>query len=395
MKFLFLLQDYPDFIRCLYTQHPGMEYRTFEEQMQVRSEAVFGGKEGYIAGNLCRLGHEVMLIYVNNDFMQIAWAREHGVKVVSNFKQRRLASTWKQIKRVLRRTPLRYAKGLLRAVSRKRQETNTAFYQILSHQIRCYKPDVVMNLSMNRITNIFLKEMKPNFRILVGQIASPVPKDEDFTVYDLVVSSLPNLVDYFRKRGVRSEFIKLAFEPAVLSALKPNDRKDVEISFIGSVFSHHSGRIALLEYLCERLPIQVWVHGIDNLSKESPIRARSKERQAWGLEMFRVFNKSKITLNHHIEIAGSYANNQRLYEATGVGTLLITDWKKNLHEIFKPDKEVVAYRSPEECADLIKYYLEHEEEREAIARAGQERTLREHTFYYRMQELVDIVKRYI
>jgi spore maturation protein CgeB len=63
--------------------------------------------------------------------------------------------------------------------------------------------------------------------------------------------------------------------------------------------------------------------------------------------------------------------------------------------MFEPGKEVVAYRSPEECVELVKYYLEHDKEREAIARAGQERTLREHTYYHRMQELVEIVGRYL
>jgi len=67
----------------------------------------------------------------------------------------------------------------------------------------------------------------------------------------------------------------------------------------------------------------------------------------------------------------------------------------NLHEIFEPGKEVIAYRTPEECAELIQYYLEHEAERGAIARAGQERTLREHTYYQRMQELVEIVRKYL
>ena len=41
----------------------------------------------------------------------------------------------------------------------------------------------------------------------------------------------------------------------------------------------------------------------------------------------------------------------RLFEATGVGTLLVTDWKKNLHEMFEPGKEVIVYHSPEECAE--------------------------------------------
>ena len=61
--------------------------------------------------------------------------------------------------------------------------------------------------------------------------------------------------------------------------------------------------------------------------------------------------------------------------------------------MFELGKEVIAYRTPEECAELIWHYLEHESEREEIARAGQQRTLQEHTNYQRMQELVDIVGR--
>ena len=94
-------------------------------------------------------------------------------------------------------------------------------------------------------------------------------------------------------------------------------------------------------------------------------------------------------------MAGSYANNMRLFEATGVGALLITDCKENLSEMFEPGKEVVVYRGAEECVELIRYYLEHEEERQTIAAAGQQRTLREHSYYQRMKELVEIVRKYI
>ena len=110
--------------------------------------------------------------------------------------------------------------------------------------------------------------------------------------------------------------------------------------------------------------------------------------------MYKVLYNSKITVNCHGDLA-VYAANMRLFEATGVGTLLVTDWKENLHEMFEPGKEVVAYRTPEECAELIRYYLEHDDEREAIACAGQQRTLREHTYYQRMEELVDIVRKYL
>jgi spore maturation protein CgeB len=85
----------------------------------------------------------------------------------------------------------------------------------------------------------------------------------------------------------------------------------------------------------------------------------------------------------------------RLFEATGVGTLLLTDAKVNLPYMFTPGKEVVAYRTTEECVELARYYLENEAERRAIAQAGQQRTLAEHTYFRRMQELVDILGRHL
>ena len=110
--------------------------------------------------------------------------------------------------------------------------------------------------------------------------------------------------------------------------------------------------------------------------------------------MYQILYNSKMTLNHHIDVAECWANNMRLFEATGVGALLITDWKVNLHEMFEPQKEVVAYRTPEECVELIQYYLENDKERQKIACAGQQRTLREHTYQKRVQELVNVIHKY-
>jgi spore maturation protein CgeB len=52
---------------------------------------------------------------------------------------------------------------------------------------------------------------------------------------------------------------------------------------------------------------------------------------------------------------------------------------------------VAAYRTAEECAEMIRHYLTHGEARHSMARAGQARTLRDHTYRIRMQELIDIV----
>jgi hypothetical protein len=264
---------------------------------------------------------------------------------------------------------------------------------ILSAQIKHYRPDVLLNQAIGGISSGFLRDMKPYVRLLVGQIASPVPQGEDFRVYDLVISSLPNFVEYFRSLGLPSELNRFGFEPAVLPRLKSRSL-DIPVSFVGSLSRAHHTRILLLEHLCSTQPIEVWGSGVDGLPQNSSIRSRYAGT-AWGIEMYKILHASKMTLNHHIGIADSYANNMRLFEATGVGTLLITDWKVNLHEIFVPGKEVVVYHTPEECAELVRYYLEHHDDRKGIANAGQQRTLREHTYAHRMEELVDIVRKYL
>ena len=81
----------------------------------------------------------------------------------------------------------------------------------------------------------------------------------------------------------------------------------------------------------------------------------------------------------------------RLFEATGSGTMLITDKKKNLDEMFTPGKEVVVYHSAEECVEMIQHYLNNHSERDAVARAGQQRTLRDHNYEIRARELVELL----
>jgi len=390
MRFLILNTDYPEFLCWLYAQHPGLENHPYEEQMRVRVESLFGVADFY-SSNLRKLGHEAWDIHANNEFMQKAWAREHGVRVEESTPVEQWArAILSRARRMAGKTPLLSLKPLFRPVLRVLGSFQSWFYDILAAQIKYYKPDILLNQAMDSISTKFLKEIKPYVRLLVGQIAAPFPKDEDYSCYDLIISSLKNFVEYFRKQGIPSELHHLGFEPRVLNVLDKTREGNISVSFVGGLSRLHEERIRLLEYLCQRYDVQIWGKGIEGLSRSSPIY-RCYKGQAWGRDMYNILYKSKITLNFHGRWSGPYANNMRLYEATGVGTLLITDWKENLHELFEPGKEVVAYRSPEECAELIQYYLEHDDERQTIACAGQKRTLREHTYYHRMLELIDIV----
>lgn len=387
-RFLIVITDYPEFLHWIYAQHQGLEMRPYEEQTRIRYESLFGVADFY-SSNLRKLGHEAWDIHANNEFMQKAWAQEHRVRVEeSTGVSLRWQKAARAAGRVVGKTPLRYLRKVLRPWLQSLDERPSWFYDILAAQIKHYRPDVLVNHDMG-IRSRFLQEVKPYVRLLIGQVASPLPEGRNFSCYDLVISSLPNFVDHFRQLGVMSELNRFAFEPRVLSHLNGESPK-IPVSFVGSLSPHHQARIELLEHLCARLGVKVWGRQVGGLQKNSSIR-QCHMGSAWGIEMYQILYNSKMTLNHHIEVAGSYANNMRLFEATGVGTLLITDWKKDLSEMFEPGKEVVAYRTPGECTELIRYYLDHDVERETIARAGQERTLRQHTYYQRMEELVEIV----
>jgi hypothetical protein len=63
-----------------------------------------------------------------------------------------------------------------------------------------------------------------------------------------------------------------------------------------------------------------------------------------------------VALNRHIAAAEGHANNMRLYEATGVGTCLLTDRGSNLGELFEVGREVIdtVRRLPDEPAFALR-----------------------------------------
>jgi len=106
--------------------------------------------------------------------------------------------------------------------------------------------------------------------------------------------------------------------------------------------------------------------------------------------MFKQLSNSKITLNVHGGVAGNSAVNMRLFEVTGVGSCLLTDWKKNLNELFEIDKEVIAFKTADECIEKTKWLLNNPDEREKIAKAGQARVLKDYNFEIRARQLDEI-----
>jgi hypothetical protein len=260
-------------------------------------------------------------------------------------------------------------------------------------QIKAFRPDVLYCQNLSFFPAKALAAIREHVRLIVGQIACPLPSRSFLEGYDLILTSFPHFVDRLRNQGVGSEYFRIGFDPKVLELLGEIG-KDINVSFVGGISRHHDKAIPLLERLARETDMQFFGYGAESLDRSSPIVQRHRG-EVWGLDMYRTLSRSRITLNRHINVAENYANNMRLYEATGVGTMLLTDCKDNLGDLFEIGREVVSYKSPDEAIALIKYYAEHVEEAAAIARAGQERTLREHTYAHRMEELLPILRTWL
>jgi len=193
-----------------------------------------------------------------------------------------------------------------------------------------------------------------------------------------------------------------------------NSEKKYEATFIGAA---HGNRKKLVKKIKkEGIDIMCWGSGWPN--------GRVSEE-----EMIRIFLQSKINLNftkssgviwkefcsiflhrnynRKIELSNpkNWADNFRSFfpgvwskqikgrnfEITGFGSFFLTEYVSHLEDYYEIGKEIECFKNIPELVEKINYYLAHDEEREKIAKAGYERTLRDHTYEKRFNQIFKIM----
>jgi spore maturation protein CgeB len=359
MRLLIVDTCYPAFLRAHYQRQPGLERESYAVQWRRLMKTHFGTADAY-SHNLAELGHEAHEVVANCRPLQDAWLREKGVRLPTH----------------VRHLPWRLQ----------------APHAVLA-QVAVWKPDVVYVQNVAYLGRRALAALRRSGAFIAGQIATEAPTASTLGSFDLLLTSFPHYVDRFRSLGLPAEYFRIGFDPRVLDRVADAPQRVYDVVFVGGLGrKQHTRSNPLLAEAAAAIPIDFWGYGVEAWSAESPVRRRF-QGEAWGVDMFRVLRAARISLNRHGQVSERYANNMRLYEATGVGSFLLTDAKTNLSELFDVGKELVTYASAEELVSKAKYYLEHEEERERIAVAGQARTLRDHTYAVRMRELSEILTR--
>lgn len=156
-----------------------------------------------------------------------------------------------------------------------------------------------------------------------------------------------------------------SFQPQIHRSLSVD--RDIDISFVGNLNSSvHLERSVLLDQVLQlRDRYQVVV-----------------SQGLWGDAYVELLNRSKIVFNYSVR--GEM--NMRAYEAPACGALLFMESSNLEVRDFLTDREHCVLYTPENLHELLVYYLSHDEEREAIAAAGQ-RQIQAYTYQKQFEQL--------
>ena len=397
-RFLKVTQYYPQYLDRFYEERPGLASRAYDVQYRTLMDGCFGWSD-FFARGFQSLGCEASEIVANCEPMQKQWALENGGAAADE--------GWS--------------------------------HGIVLEQIRQYRPDVlfwddVRGFNLGFRTHV--RRSIPGIRLHMGWCGTPISAPSSVRDIDVVLVPSPRMVQDLATSGSRVRCVRLAFESSILGRIPVSGQRSGFV-FSGSISGQagfHGCRKRLIGHLLRETDLEIWGRfdgwnpagtgqRVDRPGERRHARAalarirriglgvltagesrrtpqapwqRYKARlhpAVYGLGMYRLLAGSRVVLNAHIDYAKDFAANMRLFEATGMGATLLTDWKPDLHELFEPDRDVIVYKNEAECVEKARYLMAHPDVCRAVGCAGQSRTLDEHTYAHRVAELFDIVQR--
>jgi spore maturation protein CgeB len=201
--------------------------------------------------------------------------------------------------------------------------------------------------------------------------------------FDYVFVNQKYYLDEFKKVNPNTFYLPHAAEPKAYPASRHFVIPKYDLCFIGHIQENHKDNginVSRLEVL-------------DHMFKEFPNFYFGTRVPQWpSKHMFEhaalIFGQSRIVFN--ISVGNDV--NMRFFETLSAGGFLLTNRileLKSLEERGLIDGEhYVSYSSLEEAVGKAKYYIEHDEERRAIAKAGHKAFKEGHTYKHRVQEIL-------
>jgi hypothetical protein len=198
--------------------------------------------------------------------------------------------------------------------------------------------------------------------------------------YDLALVVNANVIPDYEAAGIPTAYWQVASEdPQVFP-----DVPSYDVVFLANAYGAERQRFGpVVKSLEEKLGITVGIYGSGwgTLSSGQTLYDFATSQA--------LMHKAKIVLGDNQHNDGSAFVSNRFFEALHCGAFLLHQEIQNFDEItgYEAGKHYAAYRDDTDLASQVRYYLEFEAERKAIAKAGKWYTRRWHSFDARVKEL--------
>jgi spore maturation protein CgeB len=222
---------------------------------------------------------------------------------------------------------------------------------------------------------------------------------------DIFFTMSEGLIGEFRRLGAERVFwLTQAFEPSFFQIRQVSDedvrRYSAEVAFVGNLGSkiQYIPRRRYLEHILQGgIHLKWWGPEIPRKITAIPLIAGKIGRAyggafVWGEEYAKVAKLSKIFLAIDSRPDVRKSMSARMYTAVGCGAFYLCLHVKGIEDVLIPGKEIITFRSEDEMMDMIRYYLENDEQRRVIAEAGRKRVMQEHTYEVRAREMIAIIE---
>ena len=172
---------------------------------------------------------------------------------------------------------------------------------------------------------------------------------------------------------------------ALPKAVADYDRYVVAHSYLGYHIAEQE-RIRTLNTLANYFDVDLYTR-----SDISPLKnVRTHGGVQTLTEMPKIFHLSKLNLNMTLQPIQTGLP-LRIFDIMGCGGFLMTNYQAELNDYFEIGVDMEAYSSMEELVDKCNYYLQHEEERAAIARNGYEKVKANHSYFHRINSMLGVL----
>jgi len=354
LKFLQLINFYPNYYNYFYKKYPQAPLLSYEEHKNLLLKDGFAATH-YFALEMHKYGYDSDLIITNNKYLLSHLARKYNI-------------------------------------------TTDNIYKLIAEIINVEKPDIVYSSDMLEHDKKLTQFLTYKPKLLIGWRAQVVDDKIDWSDYDIIVSNLLKMRDVSIQKGAKYfELFYPGYPEFINNYLTKDIQQNIDISFAGQISLEHTNRIKYLEiiaHLNKNFNFNYKIFTPNNFSYSEFEINKYLNKELFGIDYYQNFLSSKINLNIHIDIADNIGN-MRLFEITGAGGFLLTDYHPNLDNIFKIGKEIEAFETPEEMIEKIIFYLKNDEKRLEIAKAGQERCLKDHSLSNRAYDLHKIIQKYL